>query len=329
MVTITRRQAVAGLGLLPALGATRVQAQTQVLRVAAITPPNHPTTEGLVAMGNELKEATKGRLTLTVFPSGQLGTEAQVVQQLQTGAVDMAWLTTTEVVNHVQDFAALHAPLLVRSIEGAGKILRSKPAYDLLEKLPPVGFVGLAYGMSGLRHIYARQTVSSLADLKGKKIRIIPSPSFRDFYSLLGMAPTPINYADVYNALANGQIDGIDMDFDGAVSNRFYDHLKTLLVSNHCLLGTVASVSGRTWARLSPEDQEIMRQLNRKYSDILIEKVAAQMGDNFAKLKATHLQIREVDTSFFGDVVAEWDKIWLPKAPVLKDLRAAAAQLQG
>ncbi len=79
-------------------------------------------------MGEELKERSGGKYGVVVFPAGQLGSEARMLQQLQTGALDMAFMTTAEVANRVPDFGALFAPYLVRNVVQAGQLLNGPAA---------------------------------------------------------------------------------------------------------------------------------------------------------------------------------------------------------
>ena len=103
----------------------------------------------------------------------------------------------------------------IGDIAHAAKILRSDLAKDMLKELPKkAGVVGLGYGSAGLRQIVSRDPVNSPDDLKGKKIRITPFEPIKDFYNLLGTAPTPMPLPAVYDALANGQVDAIDMDLE-------------------------------------------------------------------------------------------------------------------
>ena len=89
-----------------------------------------------LAFGTALSKASNGRHSVTVYPSQQLGNEAQIPQQFQTGAVDMAFLTVAVVSNRVPDSGAFYAPYLVRDIWGAAALLRSEEAFSPLDQLP-------------------------------------------------------------------------------------------------------------------------------------------------------------------------------------------------
>lgn len=117
------------------------------MRLGLIVPATHEWTKAANAMGEELKEKSNGKYSVTTFPAGQLGNEAQMLQQLQTGALDMAFMTAAELTNLVPDMSALFAPFLVDDSSQAEVLLKGPSAQALLDRLPrEVGAVGLGYG---------------------------------------------------------------------------------------------------------------------------------------------------------------------------------------
>ena len=182
-----------------------------------------------------------------------------MLQLLQTGGLDMAFLTIAEISNRVPDFGAFYAPYLVDDIGQAGALLRSDVARSLLDVLPvEVGVVGVGHGMAGLRQIVSRNPVAVAGDLQGLKLRITPFEPIKDFYSALGSAPTPMPLPAVYDALANGQVDAIDMDLELIWKLKYYEHADTVVLSNHMMFPMVGLVSGKVWSGLSEEDQAVI-----------------------------------------------------------------------
>ena len=297
-------------------------AQAREFRLGLITPPGHAWSASAVAFGKALSKASNGRHSVTVYPSQQLGNEAQILQQLQTGAVDMAFLTVAEVSNRVPDFGAFYAPYLVRDISGAAALLRSEEAFSLLDQLPRrIGVFGMGYGMAGMRQILTRDETSNLTDLRGQKLRITPFAPIRDFYRLIGAAPTPMPLGSVYDALANGQVDAIDIDLELIVKLRYHELANTTLLSNHMMFPMVGLVSARVWVRLDEEEQALIRKLMRAELDAIIDFYAAGEEGFERTLRETDVTVLEVDREFFGAVVEDWDALWQERAPALKVLR--------
>ncbi|MVO16308.1 TRAP transporter substrate-binding protein [Parasedimentitalea huanghaiensis] len=300
-------------------------AQAKDFRLGLITPPPHVWTKAAEAFGAELAEQSGGAHSVTVFPARQLGNEAQMLQQLQTGALDMAFMTVAEVSNRVPNLGAFYAPYLANDITHAAAILRSDTAKGMLDVLPQeAGVVGVGYGSAGMRQILTRGEVKSVEDLKGQKLRITPFDPILDFYNLVGAAPTPMPLPAVYDALANGQVDAIDMDVELINVLKYYEHADTLLISNHMMFPMVGLVSARVYAGLSDDDKAMISDLMAKHVDSTLDAYVAKSPAWTESLNGVGINVMTVDAEFFGPVMGEWESIWSAKAPSLPDLRAAA-----
>ncbi|NOD36199.1 MULTISPECIES: TRAP transporter substrate-binding protein [unclassified Ruegeria] len=309
------------------LAMSSVAAQAEEFRLGLITPPPHIWTKAAEAFGAELNEASGGTHSVSVFPARQLGNEAEMLQQLQTGALDMAFMTVAEVSNRAPELGAFYAPYLADDIGHAGRILRSDTAKSMLEPLPgQVGVVGLGYGMAGLRQIVSRGEVSSADDLSGLKLRITPFTPILDFYNAVGAAPTPMPLPAVYDALANGQVDAIDMDAELIWVLKYYEHADTIVQSDHMMFPMVGLVSAKVWAGLSEEDRAMISELMAKHVDSTIDAYVENDSKWLEQIEGTGKAYKKVDASFFGDAIEEWNGIWSEKTSSLDALRQTAAE---
>ena len=319
------QKALGGVAVLALTSLATTAALAEDFRIGLITPPPHIWTKAAEAFGAELAEASGGAHSVTVFPARQLGNEAEMLQQLQTGALDMAFMTVAEVSNRATDFGAFYAPYLADDIDHAGRILRSDTAKNLLGQLPAeVGVVVLGYGMAGLRQIVSRGEIASAEDLAGLKLRITPFDPIVDFYNAIGAAPTPMPLPAVYDALANGQVDAIDMDAELIWVLKYYEHADTIVQSDHMMFPMVGLVSGRVWAGLSEEDRAMIGELIAKHVDSTIDSYTAKDRDWLSQIEGTGKNYVKVDQSFFGDAVEQWNTIWSEKTSVLEELRQVA-----
>lgn len=315
-------------GVAFALSATfiaAVPASADDFRLGLITPPPHIWTKAADAFGAELAEESNGAHSVTVFPARQLGNEAEMLQQLQTGALDMAFLTVAEVSNRAKDFGAFYTPFLADDISHAARILRHENAVALLDTLPAkAGVVGTGYGMAGLRQIVSRGDITSADDLVGLKLRITPFEPILDFYNAMGAAPTPMPLPSVYDALANGQVDAIDMDAELIWLLKYYEHADTVVQTDHMMFPMVGLVSARVWAGLSEEDRAMIAGLMAKHVDTTIDAYVANEQPWLDDIAATGKTYIKVDEDFFGDAVAEWNSSWAEKSGEMDTLRAVA-----
>jgi len=309
------------------VAASSLAAQAEEFRLGLITPPPHIWTKAAEAFGAELNDASGGAHSVSVFPARQLGNEAEMLQQLQTGALHMAFLTVAEVSNRAPDFGAFYAPFLANDIGHAARIIQSDYARDMLDQLPgKVGVVGVGYGMAGLRQIVSRGDVTSAEDLAGKKLRITPFEPILDFYSALGAAPTPMPLPAVYEALANGQVDAIDMDGELIWVLKYYEHADTIIESNHMMFPMVGLISAKVWAGLSEDDQAMISELMNRHLGTVVASYVEKEPAWIDQIKGTGKTYIEVDPSFFGDVAETWNAKWSAKSVALEGLRKVASE---
>ncbi|AEG55560.1 TRAP transporter substrate-binding protein [Sinorhizobium meliloti] len=331
-MTFSRRTFLGGVAAGAALSLATpslVRAQeTRTLRLGIVTPPGHPWNNAALKVGEALKAETSGRLSISVFPAGQLGNEAAMLQQMQSGALDLGWIMTAELGSRIPAVAAINAPWVVDSTAKVAKLVREPVAMKLLDVLPAeTGTVGLAWGITTMRVVFSAKEIAGLDDINGMKLRINTTPAYRDFYQLLGAAPTPIPTPAVFDAMSNGQVDGLEADLDFSWNQRFDKVSKTMLKMNAIFMPCVALASGRVWQTLPEADREIIARLTKAALDEQIDATVANEPALLEKFAGAGIPIKDVTVADAGRIIAEYDKIWLPKAPVLAELRKVGATL--
>ena len=303
-------------------------ADAKEFRLGLITPAGHSWNRAALQFGEALKKETDGRLSVTVFHSGQLGNETAMMQQLQSGALDMGWIQAAELGSRVSSVAAINAPYLVRSTPAVAKLVKTPAALKLLEVLPrETGTIGLGWGITGMRAVFATKDISAPTDLKGMKLRINPTPVYRDFYQLLGAAPTPIPTPAVFDAMSNGQVDGLEADIEFSWNQRFDKVSKTLLQMNALFMPFAPLVSGRIWQGMDAKDKELIRKLVAQALDAQINDIVTTEAGLIEKFKGSGIAFKTAGNYNPDGIIQEFDKLWLPKAPQIAELRKAGASL--
>ena len=237
-------------------------ADAKEFRLGLITPAGHSWNRAALQFGEALKKETDGRLSVTVFHSGQLGNETAMMQQLQSGALDMGWIQAAELGSRVSSVAAINAPYLVRSTPAVAKLVKTPAALKLLEVLPrETGTIGLGWGITGMRAVFATKDISAPTDLKGMKLRVVGSPLFSDIFTALGANPTQMSWADAQPALSSGAVDGQENPMSVFTAAKMH----TIGQKHVTMWGYVADplvfvVNKEVWASWTPADQAIVRQ---------------------------------------------------------------------
>lgn len=295
------------------------------LRIGTITPASHFWTQTMERTGASLAEKSGGMFKPQVFPSGQLGNEATMIQQIQAGGLEMGFLTVAEFSNRIDDMAALFAPYLVPDVGHAAKLLTGPTATGMLDKFSGLGMKGLGFGLGGMRHLISREQARTSADLAGRKYRITPFAPLRDFYELMKVAPTPVPLPGLFDALANGQVDGADIDLELAWKLKLYDQAPNLTTTSQMMFPVVAVISGRYWAKLDQAEKQMISQVVSEEIEWLFARYREFEPKWLNDLQATGMNVIAADASFFGETLTQWSDIWEPKAPSIVGLRKEAA----
>ena len=303
-------------------------AAAKELRLGVITPAGHSWNRAAVQFGEALAKETNGRLKVTVFHSGQLGNESAMMQQLQSGALDMGWIQAAELGTRVSSVASINAPYLVRSTAAVAKLVKTPAALKLLDVLPrETGCIGLGWGITGMRVVFSNKEIRTPNDLKGMKLRINPTPVYRDFYQYFGAAPTPIPTPAVFDAMTNGQVDGLEADIELSWSQRFDKVSKLMMPMNALFMPVAPLFSGRIWTTLDGKDRALIRQWTSQALDGQINDIVTTEVGLLEKLKKESIAIRDINAFDNRPAIDAFDKIWLPKAPQIAELRAVGAKL--
>lgn len=310
------------------IGSNARAQNTKEFRIGLITPAGHSWNRAALQFADALKKETNGRLSASLFHSGQLGNESAMMQQLQSGALDMGWIQAAELGSRVPSVAAINAPYLVRSTASVAKLVKHPAALQLLEALPrETGTIGLGWGITGMRVVFSTKEISSAAELKGMKLRINPTPVYRDFYQLLGAAPTPVPTPQVFDAMSNGQVDGLEADIEFSWNQRFDKVSKSMLQMNALFMPFAPLVSGRVWQTLPDKDKDLVRGLVRQSLDLQINDIVTTEQGLIDKFRAAPIPIKSEPNLNVAALSRDFDAMWLQKAPQIAELRKVGAGL--
>lgn len=257
-MSLTKKITLAATALMAGLTLS-AQTRAEELKLGLITPPPHVWTKAANHFGDLLKEKSGGELTVVVFPSGQLGAEPEMFQQMQAGILDMGIMTGALTSLREPSIQGWFTPFLFHSVEDAAAAAKTPAAQEMLGNLEKLGLKGLGYSFAGMRHILMREgTISGLSDLKGKKIRIVPFPAMKVWWEATGAVPTPVQLPDIYQALQNGLLDGVDIDLDALVGLKFQEVAKGLTLTSHMPFPAVAMIGKAKWDELGAEKQAMI-----------------------------------------------------------------------
>ena len=279
--------------------AAYAQAKPVVIKLGWPTPDtaSDPYAVGAHLFKKHLDALSKGSIDVQLYPNRQLGDEKPMLEGLMFGTVDAA-LTVNAVVAQIEPAFQLNdLPFLYASEQQAHQVLDGPVGKALAAKLEPKGIVVLGYMEGGFRNmINNKRPVSTPADVSGVKYRVMQNPVYIEMFNAMGGAATPMAWGETFTAVQQGTIDGLEAPLAVIDSSKFFEVTKFLSLTNHTYSVTVFSISKRTLAKLTPEQQSAVREAATR----AVAEQRKVSGDASRQMVAT-LQAKGMKVNPVGD----------------------------
>lgn len=263
----------------------------QNVKFGHVAPPFHGQSKGVDAFAAYVKEKTGGRIDIATFPSGQLGGERSMAEQVQSGTLQIATITTAVLQNFVPQGAILDMPFIFPDRKTAYATLDDPEVQEkIFSYFPKKGFIAIGWTENEIRDFTnTKRPIRTPEDIKGLKVRVMNSPVYLDTFKQLGASPVGIPFPETYNALQTGVIDAQENPILTSVLMKFTEVTKHVTLTNHCMTECIIIVSVDYWESLSDADKEIFKQAAKVAIDTN-RKVNAELHN---KLPKSNISIAE------------------------------------
>jgi tripartite ATP-independent transporter DctP family solute receptor len=313
-----------GLGL-----GTRAFAQGKtVLKATDVHPLGYPTVEAVVRMGKKLEEATKGKYSIQMYPSMQLGGEKEMIEQAQLGAIAFARISVGPMGPVVPELNVFNLPFLFRDDAHMEKVIDGEIGSEMLKKLsdhPTANLIGLCWMNAGTRNVYnSKKPISSVADLKGLKIRMMGNPLFVDTMNALGGNGVAMGFDQLINALQTGVVDGAENNYPSYTSGQHYRYAKYYSLTGHLMIPEILVFSKKTWTALPADDQQLIAKLAKETQQEQRKLWYEMEKKSLAEMKAAGVVVTEISNKkeFQDAVKPVWEKYGKQHAALIERIQA-------
>ena len=285
--------------------ATADMGPTLNFKLAENQPEGNPITEGMHKFADLVKEYTEGTVTIEVYSNAALTDEASSVDQLQLGSLDFSRVNTNSLAPTVDEFGVFAMPYLFTSTEQKYRALDGEAGDAVMAKLDDYGMVGLYFWEAGARCFYTTsKPIRTVEDLKGMKIRVQQTEVAISMVRALGAEATPMDYAEVFQGLQTGIVDGAENDFVSYYTSGHYEVAKYYSLDQHMAPPAVLLMSKASWDKMSEAQQEAVRKA--AYEAAVWQRQAMQdyQQESRAACEAAGCEIIDVDVASFQQAVS-------------------------
>ena len=277
---------------------TQAAEQTKVLRFAHIYSQEFSVHKAAEMIADGVKKRTGGSVEIRILPSGQLGSERQIMEQMMVGTIDMG-NCTANVCQSFEPAAGITAlPYLVRDFDHAFRIEDGAVGKEIEKRLQAkTGARVIGYSTTGIRVIAtANKPIATIADFKGLKIRVPESPVMISTFRALGANPTPIPWGELYTALQTRVVDAGEAPPAALNDIKLFEIAKVMSLTNHMYTGQFMVISDKAWQRLNEKERAAVMEAGREATAWQRAYTVKSQNEMIQAVQKTGVKVQQVET---------------------------------
>jgi TRAP-type C4-dicarboxylate transport system substrate-binding protein len=268
-----------------------VSAQTAALKLATVVPEGSVWDKSLKKMGDDWKQATAGRVSLTVFSGGSQGDEPTVLRKMRLGTLQGASLTVVGLASIDPAFNVFNIPFFFQSYDELNDVV-AKLTPVLKQRADAKGFVLLNWGHGGWLQLFTKKPVQSVADLKSIKLYTSAGDDrMTQWYKANGFQPRAMAMTDIQTGLTTGMLDGLPTPPLAAMSFQWYKQTPYMLDIGLSPVVGATVLTKKAWMAISEADRAKLSEIAAGVEKQLLADVPKQEGLAIALMSQQGLKV--------------------------------------
>jgi C4-dicarboxylate-binding protein DctP len=240
--------AAAAFALALSLGAAHAQT---VIKFSHVVADNTPKGQAALKFKELAEKKLPGKVTVQVFPSSQLFGDAKELEALLLGDVHFIAPSLSKFDRYTKKLQVFDLPFLFEDVAAVDQFQSGPQGKALLESMKSRGLLGLGYWHNGMKQLSTNKDVLKRPDdVKGLKFRIQASDVLEAQFRQLGANPQKMAFAEVYQALQTGVVDGQENTWSNIYSQKFFEVQKTIAETNHGVIDYMVVTNLKWWDSL-------------------------------------------------------------------------------
>lgn len=221
----------------------------------------YPNTVALNKFAELLKEKSGGKMTLKMYHSGTLGSQPDAIEQVRAGALEIANFSLGPLGPIVPETNVVSLPFIFKDTDHVWRVLDGKAGEIMNAGMEKKGLVPLAWYDGGARSFYnSKKPVKTPADVSGMKVRVMSNDLYSGMISALGGNPSPMAFAEVYQSLKTGVVDGAENNWPSYESTGHFEVAPFYSLSQHLIIPETLCINAKIYNSLSAEEQKILKE---------------------------------------------------------------------
>jgi tripartite ATP-independent transporter DctP family solute receptor len=220
----------------------------------------HTTGYGIAAdlFAAKLSELSAGTMLIDQFPGAQLGQEPQMLQKIRTGDIDFIFSSSANAATISPESGVLSIHYLFRSEDHLVRAIADPRLAAALQAMFTATVKDAHFLVPltlGLRDLYGKKEIHSVADVKNLKIRVQATPTEDAMFPAYGAQTVHMPFGSVYTSLQTGVVDMAENGINVYDTNKHYEVAPIMSLTGHEANANLLWVSGKLWDSLTAEQK--------------------------------------------------------------------------
>ena len=230
----------------------------------------YPNTIAMDKFAELLAEKSKGEITLKMFHGGTLGSQPDAIEQVRLGGLEIGNFNLGPIGPVAPEANVVSLPFIFKDVPHMFRVLEGEGGKMIADGMAAKGLIPLAWYDAGARSFYnGTKAINSPADVKGMKVRVMNNDLYSGMIAELGGNPSPMAFAEVYQALKTGVVDGAENNWPSYESTGHFEVAGFYSLSQHLIIPECVCVNANVYNGLSDE-------LKKALTDAAVESAVLQ-----------------------------------------------------
>lgn len=251
-----------------------------IIKYSHVVADSTPKGQAAIKFKEVAEKLLPGKVEVQVFPNSQLFGDGKEMEALLLGDVQILAPSLAKFGKYTKKIQIFDLPFLFDDIHAVGRFQNSPKGHELLTSMSDKGIFGFGYIHNGMKQLSANKPLRTPADAKGLKFRIQASEVLEEQFKVVGANPQKIAFAEVYQAMQSGVVDGAENPWANIYTKKFHEMQKYITETDHGLLGYMVIANEQWWSGL-PGD--VKKGLSQAMAESIAygNQVAMTEDDNF------------------------------------------------
>jgi len=255
----------------------------------------------------ELEEKSNGKITLTLYPAGQMGSDREIAESVQFGDISIMSSANSPLLSFIPEVGVFDAPMIfagydpvkIQEVFRAGEF-RNK----MNEAFNKVGYELISLSCSNqYREMSSNKPVHAISDFNGIRIRTMDNKYHMAFWSAVGASPTPLAFSELYLSLQQGLIDAQENPYEVLLYTGIHEQQKYIINTDHCLFVAMFSMNKSLYDGMPDSYKKVLADSIKDYEDYTNNLTNESISVTLDKLvNELGLEVIDLDESVLNEM---------------------------